>query len=156
MAYSVDYVGDILKISKDSGEVYFMYPIEPGSMNQDKPSFSISMPGEDARNNVLMGVEGMGNDITVDFYLWNDGNDRANGTHTSTVKTLQEQMDYLMDTFHDPSFETGWTLSQFQSYNVPQWPSNSYDGHIESLRPAPNTSPKWIPMTLQFTVGSTV
>lgn len=89
---------------------YEMYPVTEVDERQDKPAFSIAPPGQDARNNILLRISGMQGDITLEFAIYDDGSDRANGTYTSTVVTVGEQINYLRDEIQKPTFSAGWTL----------------------------------------------
>ena len=64
---------------------------------QSKPVNYVHVPGGAATSSVLLSMTGMERHITIDFKLVNDGTDKANGTYTSTVKTLAEQKAYLQN-----------------------------------------------------------
>jgi hypothetical protein len=92
---------------------YTMYPVQEANESQEKPGISISPPGAAARNNVIVGVQGQNADIPLEFAIWEDpdGTDRANGTHSSTVVTVAEQINYLRDVMHDPSTTVPFELT---------------------------------------------
>jgi len=89
---------------------YSIYPIQSVDIRSRKDAFSIAPPGLSARDNILLGVSGMQADITIRCSIWNDGSDRANGTYTSDVITVQEQIRYLEDVIHSPDFAAVWEL----------------------------------------------
>lgn len=103
-----------LKLDRDNdGFVdleYQLYPVQSVSINSRKDAFSIAPPGLAARENILLGVSGMQADIEIEFTIWNDGSDRANGTYTSNVTTVEDQITYLEDEIHAPDFAAAWEL----------------------------------------------
>ncbi len=155
---------DVLKLTLNGSLEYHIYPCEV-DLGQEKPSFSISPPNTGARDNIKMAMEGMTASVDVNFTIWNDEQDRANGTHSSTVKTVGEQIDYLYEVMHSEGLTDSWTIEQTQYYYVgDRLPLNSsgnpkYEVILTNL----NTSPiqkenvKWVGgnrMTLE--VGKTV
>jgi len=103
-----------LKLDSDGDDTiertYDIYPIQSVDISSTKEAFSIAPPGLAASENILLGISGMQADITINGQVWEDGSDRANGTHTSTVTTVEEQLTYLEDTIHAPDFAAGWQL----------------------------------------------
>lgn len=96
---------------KSEGYEYEMYPILNVSQNTSKDAMSIALPGQSPRDNILMGLSGMESNISIDFVIYNDGTDKANGSYSSTIVTLSEQIDYLFYTIHDPAFDAKWELN---------------------------------------------
>jgi len=89
---------------------YQIYPIQSVDIRSRKEAFSISPPGLQSSDNILLGVNGMQADIEIQARLWNNGEDRADGSYTSSVVTIEEQIEYLEDEIHDPSFSAAWRL----------------------------------------------
>lgn len=89
---------------------YDVYTIQSVDINSRKDAFSIAPPGLAAAENILLGVSGMQADIAINCQLWEDGADRSNGTHGSTVETIVEQGTYLETTMQDPGFSATWEL----------------------------------------------
>ncbi len=89
---------------------YEIYPVFGLSHSSTKDALSIALPGQGARDNILMGLSGMEADLSIDFAIHDDGTDRANGSYTSTIVTIPEQINYLLYTIHDPSFDAKWHL----------------------------------------------
>lgn len=119
---------------------YRIYPIQTVDISSRKNAFSISPPGLAASDNILLGVSGMQADITINCHLWNDGSDRSNGTHGSTVTTQEEQVVYLEDTMHDPGFTAAWEIDHLTGGAF-----NDDEVFIETIEPTviSQTSPKW-------------
>lgn len=103
-----------LKLDSDGNgtidKTYDIYPIQSVDISSTKEAFSIAPPGLAAKENLLLGISGMQADITIQCQVWNDETDRADGSHTSTVTTIEEQITYLEDTMHAPDFSAAWQL----------------------------------------------
>jgi len=101
-----------ITLNPDSDALEFhINSIQEVALNSRKDSFSIAPPGLAASENLLLGISGMQADISINCTLWNDGSDRANGSYTETVTTVQEQITYLEDEIHAPDFTASWTLN---------------------------------------------
>ena len=109
------------------GHEYQMYPVTEAPETRDKPAFSVSPPGQSPDNNILLGIQGMQSDIRLQFAIWDDGTDRANGTYSSTVVTLAEQIRYLRDVMHAPTFSVEWTLDHT--------PGDQFDSKVYDAAP---------------------
>lgn len=134
-----------LKADTDGDDVvektYDIYPIREVEIASRKDAFSIAPPGLGATENLLLGVSGMQADITIRALLWNDdGTDRANGTHTSTVETIEDQATYLEDEIHAPDFAARWELDHLTGNAF-----NDDNVFVEEITPVPisQDSPKW-------------
>jgi hypothetical protein len=132
---------------------YDLYPLQEVTINSRKDAFSIAPPGLSAADNILLGVSGMQADITVRFNAWDDGTDRANGTHTSTVTTVEEQITYLEDTIHAPDFAASWQLDHLTGSAF-----NDDEVFVESIEPTviSQQSPKWKGVRLGLRRGGSV
>ena len=122
---------NVIKITNSDGLEYWAYPLEPTQLNQEKPSSSISPPGQGPRDNIRMALQGMNLTIPLGFVLWDDGEDKANGTHSEPVVTVGEQIEYLLDHFHDPNFGIGYTIEQDNGYIEKRLPS--YEAQLENI-----------------------
>lgn len=109
---------------------YQIYPVQSVDIRSRKEAFSISPPGLAARQNILLGVNGMQADIEIEARLWDDGEDRADGTHSSTVVTVEEQIEYLEDVIQDPSFSAAWALDHLTGTAF-----NNDEVFVESIEP---------------------
>ena len=146
-----------LKLDRDaSGTIdrtYDLYPIETVDINSRKDAFSIAPPGLAAADNILLGVSGMQADITIQAFVWNNGSDRANGTHTSTVTTVEEQLTYLEETMHAPDFAASWELDHLTGDAF-----SDDDVFVESVEPTiiSQSEPAWKPIRLSLRRGGSV
>lgn len=153
---AVDYPSgcDVLKLTLNPNDEAYEYHIYPCTMDlsQEKSTFSIAPPEYSARENIKMAMEGMTATIDVNFTIWNDGEDRANGTHSSAVKTIGEQIDWLYEYIHNKNIADSWEIEQVQYYyKGDRLPLNSngnpkYEAVLTNLNTAPiqKDNVKWI------------
>jgi hypothetical protein len=99
------------------GYEYDLYPLRGIDESQQKDAVSIAPPGQGPGENILLGIKGMEGDLTINFRLYDDGSDRANGTapagvfSNDTVVTIAEQREWLLDYIHARDFQASWTLT---------------------------------------------
>jgi hypothetical protein len=132
---------------------YDIYPIQSVDISTTKEAFSIAPPGLSARENILLGISGMNADITISAQAWEDGSDRANGTFTSTVTSVEEQLAYLEDDIHAPDFGASWELD-----HVTGSAFNGDDVFIESIDHTrlSQQTPKWKEITIRLRRGQSI
>ena len=146
-----------LRLTLNPGEAderqYDIYPIREVSIASRKNAFSIAPPGLAASENILLGVSGMEADITIEAFVWDDGSDRANGTHTSTVVSLEDQLTYLEETMHAPDFGATWQLDHTTGGAF-----NSDDVFVESVEPTvlSTSERKWRSVRIGLRRGGSV
>lgn len=122
-------------------------------ISSNKDALSISPPGLAASENILLGISGMEADINVSWSIHDDGTDKANGTHSSTVVTLAEQVNYLLDVMHAPDFDAKWHLDHTTGAAF-----NNDDVFVEAIDIPllQQGSPKWYNSTLRLREGSSI
>jgi len=138
---------------------YLIYPIENVKKNQEKPSMSIALPGQAFYENIMMGLSGQTAELSIDFKIWNDGTDRANGTAplgvftNDTVITLEDQITYIEEYMHDPSFSCTWKLDHITGdrFDNREVFFGKFDTPILSRE-----SPKWLNVRMDLTVGKSI
>lgn len=135
---------ETLRLTRNPGDAderqYDITMIQGVDLSSRKDAVSIAPPGQSASNNILLGISGMEADIEIRFVIHDDGTDKANGTHTSDVITVEDQITYLEGTMHDPGFETTWELTHTTGGLF-----NSDDVYVENVDPTLLNvdSPKW-------------
>jgi hypothetical protein len=143
-----------LTLTLNPGEVsereYEITMLESVTGSQTKEAFSIAPPGAAASENIFLGISGMEGDINVTWNIHDDGTDKANGTHDTTVVTVEEQIEYIRDVIHDPGFLASWQLnhetgSQFSNDEV--FLENFDVPYIQ------RESPKWRQATMRLRRG---
>lgn len=146
-----------LKLDVDGDDTventYDIYPLQQVDVTSRKEAFSIAPPGLAASENILLGLSGMQADIVVQAQLWNDGADRANGTHTTTVETVEEQATYLEETMHAPDFQATWEIDHLTGAAF-----DDDEIFVESVEPSliSQSEPKWKPVRFQLRRGGSV
>jgi len=133
---------------------YDIYPITGEiSIRSSKEAFSISPPGLAARDNILLGVGGMQADIEIPFAVWDTGEDRANGTHSETVVSTDEQLRYLEEEIHAPDFSAAWELDHLtgSAFDDDEVFVEEFDLTVLS-----NDSPRWKPAVARLRRGGSV
>lgn len=135
---------------------YIISQIQSIDTREEKPATSITPPGQDYKNNILMGMSGQTMNITINHRIHNGNNssneavDKANGTYTSTVVTIDEQIEYLQDVIHDASFDAEWELTGGRFTNLPVYVEN-VDVSIEE-----RTSPRWRSCRIELITGEAI
>lgn len=164
---------NILEINAD-GYLYYIYPLKPGKGIQKKPSFSMSRPGQGPTNNIAMGFQGQTRKYTINFFLYEyDKNwDRSEGSvvgdtnfndtnedEDEDVITIAEQIDYIENYIHNPSFDASWTLKQVESFPGEKRLNrgNAINIFIEDFDyDLFSKGGKWLEAKLEIGVGSTI
>jgi hypothetical protein len=106
----------LLITNTTDGHEFEIRPLRGVDERQTKDALSIAPPGRAASQNILLGLKGQEADITVRFFLHDDGTDKSNGTAPTgefaddTVVTIAEQREYLRVYIQAPDFDTEWTL----------------------------------------------
>lgn len=83
---------------------------------QTQKSYSFQLPEGAPEDNQIIRLEGQLEEMNITFNVWNNGIDRANGTHSSTVKTVAEQLIYLRETIFTKAMSDSWTLVDSVEY----------------------------------------
>lgn len=140
-------------LSTTEDKRYQIYPIQTVDIESRKEAFSIAPPGLAASENILLGISGMQADISIDFTIWDDGTDRADGSHTSSVISVPDQIGYLEDTMQDPGFQAAWELDHTTG--------SAFDDDevfVENVAPTviSQESPKWKPCRMRLRRGGSV
>jgi len=132
---------------------YDVTMIQSADEDQRKDALSIAPPGLPASDNLLLGVSGMESTISIDFIIYNDGTDKANGTYTSSVVTVEEQIEYLREVIHSPDFSAGWELTHLTGSLFDSDPV-----FVETVNPdlLSQQSPLWKPCRLTLRRGESI
>lgn len=162
---------ETLRLSLTSANTTLEYDItiiQESTNSQSKDAFSIAPPGLPPSDNILLGVSGMQRDIEIRWAIHDDGTDKSNGSvsqavtdgnmtagtfENDTVVTLSEQVRYLQEYIHAPSFSSAWSLNHTTGEMY-----NSADVFVESIDTPTilSDSPKWLPARMQLRRGTSV
>lgn len=78
---------------------------------------SIPFINTDPGNTILFRFQGKTERFGLTCAIFDDGTDVAGGTHSSDVKTVQEQIDYLKDHIDTSDFEDSWNLYEKEYFD---------------------------------------
>ncbi len=148
---------------------YIIRPIDDVPDEVNKETISITPPGQSAENNTQLAVNGEENNITINFFVWNDGYDRANGTApqdgtfsdtdddgTDDVITVNEQIRYLKNYIESPQVVANWVITDTNNiYGDPSDPTTGTNVTLNRLRlpTYSRNTPKWRAVTMELDVG---
>ena len=141
------------------GYQYDIYPLRGIDESQSKDAVSIAPPGQPPGENILLGIQGMQGDLTVNFALHDDGTDKANGTAPAgvfandTVVTVAEQREWLLDYVHAPDFDATWTLTHLTGDILDGLEVFVENPDVSYLQ---QESPKWTDASIRLRRGSSV
>lgn len=141
-----------------------LYPVQAADVTQRKSSFSITPPGQPAREGIFLSVSGMEADISIDATLYDDGTDRSNGTAPNNgflageAVTVQEQFQYLDQVIHGPDIATEWVLTDTEGWFIGAdgTPGETVFFEEFSSPVLDETAERWRPIRLRFRRGRTV
>lgn len=101
-----------ITITNNTNSKVFLFNLASGFNDKTfQPSIDVPFIGNTPANRLIFKFTGQANDIVFDFTLFEDGTDFSNGTHTSTIETVPEQVQYLKEEIYDPAFDTDFTMS---------------------------------------------
>ena len=116
---------------------------------KSQPSLDIPLVNTNAAGRIIFRFTGQAQDVSFTFTIFDDGVDVSNGTHSSTVKTVAEQVQYIQDNFFTHEFDTTWTLAQTRHF------ASAITGVIDSIEiDNPAGAGTLIPGTLTFKRGA--
>ena len=86
---------------------------------KSQPSIAFNLPNQDGDETSRIRFTGQLEEFTFSFALWDNGEDRSDGTGNgttdgattfTTIVTLSQQIQYLMGIIYDKTFDTDWFL----------------------------------------------
>lgn len=145
--YNIDYIKDVTD-------------------RQQRPSTSISPPGQNYKNNIVMSLSGQKADIEISFAIKNDGEDKTlnesgSNTHPSgnSVVTVREQIIYIKDVIQSSNIGASHTLAdEKEIYGSLSDPSNGLNVNFENFEVPTYSkdSPKWKEARMELQVGEVI
>ncbi len=144
MVYAIEIV------NKDSKKFQLLEAECPsGTYSLSTKLFRQAMPGESADKGIVINL-GRESDTSYNFNLRNTpGDDAADGTHSADVGTIQEKIDYLLETFITDGIEDLYTIN-INSNNVVL----SLQGILESFTiNFASEKPNLLPGSIAFSIG---
>jgi hypothetical protein len=96
---------------------YNMDDVQEFNDSQTQPLFEFPLPESTSTENLLYRFEGQRTEIRITFAIVNNGTDRAAGTYTGSIITVDEQTDYLKNHIFTEGSSTYWTLTDSDDYS---------------------------------------
>jgi len=98
--------------NKSNNKHFWFRCIAPYKNRQTQNSIAIPLVNTGPANTILFKFAGKTEKHNFQFALFNDGTDVSAGTHSSTVITVDQQIDYLKNEMFQENFDVDWTLTQ--------------------------------------------
>jgi len=99
-----------------SNKAIFFRCVAPVKVKRAQPAMPIPLIGTSPTNTFLFRFQGQSETISFTFAIFDDDVDVANGTHTATIKTVQEQIDYLKTHIYTSAYSDYWEIYQARYY----------------------------------------
>lgn len=119
-------ITDVTILNNDNSKKFLFRACAPLDFDREQPAIAVPFVNTKPENNVLFRFTGQTDTHEFEFALFDDGTDVADGTHTSTVTTVDEQIDYLKNHIYTEDYDVDWTLTD-------RYESGGISGVIERL-----------------------
>lgn len=103
---------DVTLTNNDNNRAFLFRAVSPLKNKVSQNVQSLPFANTTPENTFLFRFFGKTEDIMFTFAIFDDNVDVANGTHGSTIKTVNEQITYLKDYIFTEDFDVDWTLVQ--------------------------------------------
>lgn len=138
---------DVRITNNSNSKLINMRAVLPFKNKKAQPSIVIPFVNQPPANTFLFRFFGQDQEISFDFVLFDDDTDVSNGTASSEIKTVTQQIQFLMDDIFTHEFDTTWELSQSVHF------SPAPTGVIENIE-ITSQNPSFATGTLTFRRGS--
>jgi hypothetical protein len=98
--------------NEGNSKSYQFRALAPLANRMAQPPVIIPLVNTSPSSTIGFRFVGQTENYTIQFAIFDDGEDTANGTHSSTVISVEEQIDYLKNHIFTPDFDTFWTFTQ--------------------------------------------
>lgn len=105
--------------NRKNNYAFYFRGAAPVRNNKNQPVISVPLIGTDPDNTFLFRFFGQSETLSFTFAIFDDDTDVSGGTYTSTVKTIEEQIEYLRDVIYGASYDTDWSLGHDRFYGTP-------------------------------------
>lgn len=139
-------VNAILK-NNDNNKQLLIRGLKPIRHKKSQPSVNIPFINSKPENNFLFRFTGQQRSISLTLWLFDDGTDVSNGTHSSTVITVEEQIKYIMDEIYTEDYDVDWDLTQTRHLTAP------ITGVIDDIDIDDNSGPNAAVVNILFKEG---
>lgn len=103
---------EVLLVNNSTSNAFSFRCVKPFRDKTSQNVIPFPLVNTTPANTVLFRFSGKEQDISFTFAIFNDDTDVANGSYTSLVKTVKEQIEYLRDVVFGEDFDVDWTLTQ--------------------------------------------
>lgn len=114
-------------------KIAYLRCVESYEPSKNQPAIAIPLINTGASNAVLFRFSGQVEEVNLSFAIFDDDTDISGGTHSSTVKTVAEQIQYLKDDIFTEEYDTDWSLWDTIDL-VYAGGNNAIKGVIENIR----------------------
>lgn len=118
---------DITMVNNDNGKEFLFRGVQPASRRRSQPAISVPLINTTEANTFLFRFMGQSGFFEFNFAIFADGTDVSNGTESGGVISVQEQIQYLFDTFFSDNYDVDWTIEANEFF------STDVDGVITDL-----------------------
>ena len=118
---------DFTITNSSNGKTYFFRGVHNVRSRRKQNPIQIPLISTPAATNVLFRFTGQQDELSLNFYIFNDGVDVGNGEN---IKTIDQQIAYLRDEIFTHEFDTSWKLVDA---NARFTPSGGFDGVLTTL-----------------------
>lgn len=100
-----------IKITNSDDDIFLLQDAECklATYSMSNKIFKETLPTSSSEKAIIINL-GSSTTITIPFLLRETTGDASDGTHTTTVKTVQEKVDYLLNTFIKTGLEEIYTI----------------------------------------------
>lgn len=109
------------------GKKYVFTNIERISFTKASPTSTISFPGQERQEVIKM--EGITISLNLSWKIKEESNDVSEGTNSTPVKTIEEQVIYLLSSFVTSDISLDYEVEVY----IDTMPSKKFRGIVESI-----------------------
>ena len=90
--------------------------VAPFRNSKSQPSVDVPIVNSAPADRIIFRFTGQQQDADFTFALFDDGTDVSGGTGSSSIETVAQQIQFLMDEIFTSEFDTTWTLEQTEMF----------------------------------------
>lgn len=136
----------------DTNKTFIFKIVDNFKDSLSQPSIDVPFVSSKPENRVLFRFTGQARDISFNFALYDSTDDLSEGTHSSVVKTVKEQIQYLQNEIYTKGFDVEWQLYSANSSMIHV--ETAVVGNIENISVDQKSGPNTVMVgNLTFKVG---
>lgn len=102
-----------------NSKLFLFRGTKPLKVKRSQPAIPVPLINTSPANTFLFRFQGKSQTYACSLVLFHDGTDVASGSHTSTVKTVDEQVAYLQDYIDSSAYNASWDLYDERYFPTP-------------------------------------